>query len=93
MRSRYTAYVLEDKEYLLQTWAESSRPANLQFDPETRWLGLKILFTEAGAEDDSTGVVEFVARYKIQGRAYRMQEASRFISENFRWVYLDGKGS
>lgn len=35
--------------------------------------------------------VEFVARYKINGRAHKLHEISRFIRENGRWYYIDGE--
>ena len=35
--------------------------------------------------------VEFVARYKIAGRAYKLHETSRFVREDGRWFYLDGE--
>ena len=61
MRSRYTAYVERDTNYLLKTWHPSTRPANI--DPATipEWYGLHIVNTEAGSETDSKGVVEFKA--------------------------------
>ncbi len=39
--------------------------------------------------------MEFVARYKIGGRAHRLHEVSRFVREAGsgdvpRWYYLDG---
>ncbi|MNT37356.1 hypothetical protein D3C72_1734910 [compost metagenome] len=51
---------------------------------------MTILSTEAGGELDQTGVVTFVARYKVNGRAGRMQERSRFVREQGLWRYLDG---
>lgn len=89
MRSRYSAYVLGERDYLLRSWHSSTRPADLELDDGARWLGLKVLHAEGGAED-AEGSVEFVARYKIGGRAYRMEEKSRFVREDGRWVYLDG---
>ena len=38
------------------------------------------------------GLVSFVARYKVAGRAYRLSEHSRFVRENERWFYVDGDG-
>ena len=55
-----------------------------------RWLGLKILATDAGGPEDAHGTVEFVARYKIDGRARRLHERSRFRRRDGRWFYLDG---
>jgi SEC-C motif-containing protein len=88
MRSRYSAYVRGLEDYLRATWHVSTRPADVAIDPATRWLGLEIRrHVEAG--DDA--IVEFVARYKQQGRAQRLHETSRFLRESGRWVYLDGQ--
>jgi len=93
MRSRYTAYVLEDEAYLLATWHPDTRPANLHFDQAQRpkWLGLSI--KRSANTDDPHGLVEFVARYKINGRAFRMHETSRFERIDGRWFYRDGEVS
>ncbi|WP_047966523.1 YchJ family protein [Vogesella sp. EB] len=90
MRSRYSAFVLGDEGYLRQSWAAESLPDEPLLDAAVKWLGLTILSTEAGGEQDQTGVVTFVARYKINGRAGRMQECSRFVREQGLWRYLDG---
>ena len=93
MRSRYSAFVLADERYLLASWAAATRPATLDLsaDGQVKWLGLQLLDTVAGTPDDADGVVEFVARYKIGGRAYRLHERSRFIREDGAWRYLDGE--
>ena len=89
MRSRYSAYVLEKSAYLLATWQASTRPPGLTFEaPKPRWLGLDI--RAATQQDGRHAGVEFVARYKIGGRAQRLHESSRFVFENGRWLYLDG---
>jgi len=90
MRSRYSAYVLGLKGYLLDTWHSSTRPKQLELDTKTLWLGLKVKACEAGTEQDTEGTVHFVARYKIQGKAHRLVENSRFIKQQGRWFYLDG---
>lgn len=86
MRSRYSAYALGLEAYLLQTWHPSTRPAKLGLDEEPRpkWLGLEV---KAVGRDS----VEFVARYKIGGKAHRLHETSRFLCEEGVWLYLDGK--
>ena len=88
MRSRYSAYVLQLAPYVLSTWHPATCPAELSLDDEkTQWLELKVLRTE---QRDDSATVEFVARYKINGRADRMHEISRFVRENSRWYYRDG---
>ena len=89
MRSRYTAFVLENEAYLKQSWFESTRPSGRLID-EThaiKWLSLDILHHHEDAHD---GTIEFVARFKVQGRAQKLHEISRFIREDGRWFYLDG---
>ena len=91
MRSRYSAYVTGDRDYLLATWDEATRPDALRLDPEQRWLGLKIYRVEEGGAEDDKGVVEFAARFKLQGRGHRLRELSRFRRHAGRWVYVDGE--
>ena len=90
MRSRYSAYVLEDEPYLLASWHPSTRPADLKIEqePRPRWLGLVI--KRQVEMDENHAIVEFVARYKIHGRGFRLSETSRFERIEGRWFYLDG---
>ena len=87
MRSRYSAYVLGLHDYLLATWHARTRPTDLHDDEQARWLGLDV---RAEQERGDEATVEFVARYKIGGRAHRLHETSRFLREDGRWYYLDG---
>ena len=95
MRSRYTAYVLQNENYLLRTWHPSTRPTGLFFDqqPAKKWLGLKVIASHAGQQKDKNGTVEFIARFTINGKASRLQELSQFVKENQRWLYVDGEMS
>ncbi len=88
MRSRYSAYVLKLEAYLLATWHPDTRPANLEFENE-KWLGLEV--KKHTPLPESSATVEFVARFKINGRAHRLHEISRFSLEDGRWYYLDGE--
>ena len=90
MRSRYTAHVLRDGAYLLATWHPSTRPADASPDPTTKWLGLEV--HDHHIVDASHAEVEFVARYRMQGRGGRLRERSRFVREDDgRWYYVDGE--
>ena len=91
MRSRYSAYVAGDADYLLETWDAQTRPPAVQLDPEQRWLGLKIYRTELGGVADDEGTVEFAARFKVHGRGHRLRERSRFCKRDGRWFYVDGE--
>lgn len=90
MRSRYTAYTLLREDYLLSTWHPSTRPVPLGLadDVQTKWLGLEVKRSEM--TDTDHAIVEFVARYKVNGRAHRLHEVSSFVREEGRWFYVDG---
>ncbi|MEY3630316.1 MAG: hypothetical protein RLY91_2082 [Pseudomonadota bacterium] len=88
MRSRYSAFVLQRSDYLLKTWDVSHRPAELDFDANTKWLGLQVKMHHT--IDLEHAEVEFVARYRVQGKASRLHERSRFVCRDGRWYYLDG---
>lgn len=89
MRSRYSAFVLDLREYLLATWHPSTRPPSLEAPPPgLRWLGLEVKRCQPVEDDHAT--VEFVARSKLGGRAQRLHETSRFVREAGRWFYVDG---
>ena len=88
MRSRYSAFVLARADYLLATWHSSTRPASLDFETGATWLGLEVREHQATGVDSAE--VTFVARYRLDGRAVRMHERSRFVREDGRWLYVDG---
>ncbi|OYO31455.1 YchJ family protein [Janthinobacterium sp. PC23-8] len=109
MRSRYTAFTLRDEPYLRATWHASTRPGDALFAEEetVQWLGLEVKSAlrlrqrkaeyANQAEESNHDTVEFVARYKVRGRAHRLHEVSRFVREAdkerdgaLRWLYLDG---
>jgi len=89
MRSRYCAFVCRDENYLLQSWHPDTRPKKLDMDDPKwiKWTGLRVISHEP-AGDSAT--VEFVARYKRNGKAEKIHEKSRFIRLLGRWFYLDG---
>ena len=95
MRSRYSAYVLKLRDYLLATWHPATRPPadELGLDDapgaRTAWLGLELKSHRATGQD--TAEVEFVARFRVGGgRAQRLVERSRFERIDGRWFYRDG---
>ena len=88
MRSRYSAFVLQRRDYLLATWHASQRPSCLDFEPGAQWLGLEV--RRQRTLDAAHAEVEFVARYRVAGRAVRLHERSRFVREEGRWYYVDG---
>ncbi len=90
MRSRYTAYVVKNLDYLLKTWHPSTKPSNIDFRTVPQWNDLHIVNTEAGGESDSRGTVEFKATSLSQGKIVQLHEKSRFVKELYQWLYVDG---
>ena len=88
MRSRYSAFVGERGDYLLATWHASRRPPAIDFDTGAKWLGLEVRRHQSTGPDSAE--VEFVARWRVGGRAVRLHECSRFVREGGRWFYVDG---
>ncbi len=87
MRSRYTAFALHHEAYLLATWHPSTRPSTLEFEAGREWYMLKVITsTEVG----DTGTVSFVARSRLGGRVWALEEVSRFVREGGRWLYIEG---
>ena len=106
MRSRYTAYGLRNEPYLLATWHPSTRPAEpiMSDEEKLQWLGLEVksalrlrqrkVELAEQTTDPNRDTVEFVARFKVNGRAQRLHEISNFVREPAeggpRWFYVDG---
>ena len=95
MRSRYVAYVLGRIDYLEQSHDPQTRNT---FDraqaaawaKRSRWLGLSVIATEGGQGDATEGVVEFIARYSVEGEVSLHHERSLFRREGGRWFYREG---
>lgn len=96
MRSRYSAYVHGNIDYLEKTLAPESKSdfdakSARQWAKQAQWKGLKILSTQQGQADDATGVVEFVATYKQGSEGFDHHETSTFRkSESGKWLFVDG---
>lgn len=96
MRSRYTAYCMQQAEYLYKTAHPKTR-AQFQvsdieeWSKENTWTKLEIISTEHGNIKDSRGIVEYKAYYKDkQDKVHILHERSTFLKENDQWFYLDG---
>ncbi|MDQ6752438.1 MAG: YchJ family protein [Actinomycetota bacterium] len=91
MRSRYTAFALGNLPYLLHSWHPDTRPGTLELDAAMQWRRLDIVRTVRGGPLDVEGIVEFRAFYRQEGAAGVLQESSRFVRQDGRWVYLDAE--
>lgn len=90
MRSRYSAYCINNAQYIHNTYAESKRPENAvkdikEFANSCRFIRLEVLSADMDKDQ-----VEFKVHYLYQNHHCVLHENSQFIQENNRWVYLDG---
>jgi SEC-C motif-containing protein len=88
MRSRYCAFVLGERDYLLETWHADFRPARLDLDAGIRWIGLDII---ASRHQGTRATVEFEARLLTAGEVSAMRERSDFVCQQGRWLYTSGE--
>lgn len=97
MRSRYSAYVVAEVDYLFESLAPESRS---DFDAKdtkkwatsVKWEGLQIISTKKGQTSDVTGVVEFMAIYNDGKESLEHHEVSDFRKDkkDGRWYFVDG---
>ncbi len=93
MRSRYTAYVFTDIDYLMKSHHSSTRPVHekkeiLEWARAVKWERLVVDQVLKGEANDADGIVAFTAYFKENGLQKSMHETSKFIKENNHWVYL-----
>ena len=97
MRSRYSAYVNAEIDYILdthhpETKDEISREATKEWAEESEWISLEIISIKDGTENDKEGFVEFAAKYRTPDRAIvTHHELSHFVKRDGKWFFLDGK--
>jgi SEC-C motif-containing protein len=53
-----------------------------------KWINLEVRNSQ---EAGDAGVVEFVARCRVNGRAQRLHEISTFVRQDGRWYYIEGQ--
>ena len=74
MRSRYTAFVLGEYDYIKKTWHPDTLPELSDDEPNT-WVGLEIRNTSV---DGDEGEVEFVAKLIFDNKLETLHEISDF---------------
>jgi SEC-C motif-containing protein len=90
MRSRYSAYAVQNVDYLISTTHPSTRKYHnkkdtLAFAIENHWMKLEII-------NSSETIVEFKAYYLDNNlKAQIHHEKSTFKKEDDSWYYVDGE--
>ncbi|MBG02848.1 MAG: hypothetical protein CMM59_02075 [Rhodospirillaceae bacterium] len=94
MRSRYTAFTMGERAHIERTYAPEMRTLGngSGFEPGIEWIKLEILDKVDGGEAADTGIVEFAAHYRLNGRTGVHRERSNFRREDGLWLYVDGTG-
>ena len=87
MRSRYSAYILKNEDYLLKSWHESTRPESLDLKADsTQWKKLKII----SASESKVIFVAFFTQDTLNNeKKYALTESSNFVKDD-HWQYIDG---
>lgn len=93
MRSRYSAFVLANGDYLMQTHHKSTRPikekkAIVKWAKSVQWIKLEILDTTTGLKSHNKGTVTFNAYFYENGKVDVIHEKSAFVKEDKQWYYL-----
>lgn len=90
MRSRYTAFVIKDVDYISKTWHPSTKPVGISPETIPEWYGLEIVNTKEGNDHDFKGIVEFKATSLTQKKIWHLHEVSHFVKEEEQWLYVNG---
>lgn len=85
MRSRYTAYVLVDIDYLEKTWHPDTCPDLRDDTPTLLWTRLEVIRHQKGLKKS---IVEFKAYFEDNGSEQCMHEVSEFKKIKNRWYYV-----
>ena len=96
MRSRYSAYVKVATEYLYSTTHPAHREnydhkGTQEWAENSDWEGLEIVEARRGGPEDSTGEVEFIARFGEKGTTRAHHELALFKKDEATWFFTDGK--
>jgi len=94
MRSRYTAFVLNNVDYLQKTMRGAPLKTfdtnnTLKWLSDVSWEGLTII--NAKQKSPTLGFVSFDARYWYQGKLMHICEKSEFHFIDHQWFYIGGR--
>ena len=98
MRSRYTAFVKANGNYLNKSHHSSTRPKSkkekleiVEWAKSVTWIKLEIIGSQNGSINELEGYVEFKAYFLENGIINNIHENSKFVREHGHWVYLEAK--
>lgn len=94
MRSRYSAFVANNIDYIMDTHHpeklnEIDRDAIQAWSENSIWEGLEVHNVDNGGKSDEEGSVEFTARYIQDGKKHNHHEFSLFKKHDGKWFFYD----
>lgn len=95
MRARYSAYVGAKMDFIFETTHPDHRQGydhagTQEWAENSEWLGLEIVNNLKGGPDDTTGEVEFIARFSEKGVPREHHENAQFKKDKGRWYFAEG---
>jgi SEC-C motif-containing protein len=96
MRARYSAYVKVETDFIFESTHAKHRDGydhigTKEWAENAEWQGLEIIAATHGGSADTTGEVEFIARFSEKGEPRVHHELGLFKKENETWFFTDGK--
>lgn len=94
MRSRYTAFVVGNMDYIIETTDPQTRmqfdmKANEEWSKNSKFLKLEVL---SSSQDGNKGTVEFKATFQTDGQEPQVHhEFSKFRKQAGTWYFREGK--
>ncbi|MEK1904419.1 MAG: YchJ family protein [Pseudomonas sp.] len=94
MRSRYSAYVLGQIDYLLATTLPAQQPgldsaAIRAWSLGSTWLGLEVESSELIGGQPEHAFVTFTARWHDDSGEHSHRERSSFVQQGTHWYFID----
>ena len=95
MRSRYTAFVKCDMDYIKETMIgevleDFDEADATEWSKNAAWMGLEIIDAPEVSTSSKKGFVEFVATYKLNDEIEELHEFSYFRKHDSTWYYAGG---
>ena len=94
MRSRYSAYVMGEIDYLIATTlpvqqSGMDRAAIRDWSLHSKWLGLKVESVEPATDAYGHAKVSFSVRWEDNDGQHGHSECSIFVLRENRWYFID----
>lgn len=95
MRARYTAYTTATMDFIFETTHPEHRndydhEGTKKWAEESDWQGLEICSTKYGGKHDTSGEVEFIARFKSENSHHEHHENGQFEKKDGNWYFTEG---